>query len=307
MNYLAYAKTPVQEIVDKKLDAAGIRLLVKREDLNHPTVSGNKWWKLKYNLLEAIETHAGKVITFGGAYSNHIYATAAATSLLNIPSVGIIRGEETSPLNQTLAFARSSGMALRYISREAYRSKNSIDFIDALKSDYSDSYIIPEGGTNLLAVKGCAEFYNELNALYFDLLVLCVGTAGTMTGIIAGCKGQKRIIGVPVLKNGDFLSSEMIELLKKYDDSVRPDFELLTDYHFGGYAKVNPELIGFIREMKHLHNLPLDPVYTGKLLYAIYSEIKKGSFARGTTILALHTGGLQGAPSIMNSFEPASR
>jgi 1-aminocyclopropane-1-carboxylate deaminase len=301
MQYLPYAKTPVQEIVDKTLDARGIRLLVKREDLNHPLVSGNKWWKLKYNLLKAIETRAEKVITFGGAYSNHIFATAAATSLLKIPCIGIIRGEENNSLNPTLQFAQSRGMTLRYISREAYRSKGSADFLQTLEAEFAGAYIIPEGGTNLLAVKGCAELYNEISSLDFNVLALSVGTAGTMAGILAGTRGQKHVVGVPALKNANFLAGEVSELLNGFDVAVRPDFELLTEYHFGGYAKSNNILIGFIREMQHLHDLPLDPVYTAKLLYAIYAEIKKGRFARGTTILVLHSGGLQGASSIMNN------
>src|SRR5882724_4047519 len=183
---LKYFDTHFVEIVDFGAEIAGIKFLVKKEYQNHPTVSGNKWWKLKYNLEEVQRLEYKTILTFGGAFSNHIYATAAAAKEFGLNSIGIIRGEETLPLNETLAFAKSCGMKLHYVSREEYREKNTPKISEQLKQQFGNFYTIPEGGTNLLAVKGCEEFAREkLLPLDFDYLCLPVGTGGTMAGIIA--------------------------------------------------------------------------------------------------------------------------
>jgi 1-aminocyclopropane-1-carboxylate deaminase len=290
-----YKQTPVQEIYHSTLERAGVRLLVKREDLNHPEISGNKWWKLKYNLEEAIKLKKEKILTFGGAYSNHIYATAAAAHESNIKSVGIIRGEKTLPLNPTLVFAKEKGMEVHYVSREKYRLKDTPAFESELQKRYGDFLLIPEGGTNDLAVQGCAEFAkNELGSIPFDYLLLPVGTGGTMAGLICGFHGEKEIIGIAVLKNGEFLKEEIEKLVHKYSHQSYGNWSLLTSYHHGGYAKMTKELLGFVSAMKEKHNLLLDTVYTGKLMWAVMREVEQGRFRRGTTVLALHTGGLQG-------------
>jgi 1-aminocyclopropane-1-carboxylate deaminase len=291
---LSYATTPIQEIHLPLLKEAGIQLLVKREDLNHPFVSGNKWWKLKYNLEEAIQKKK-RILTFGGAYSNHLYATAAAASELGIENIGIVRGELTLPLNPTLSFVKEKGMTLEFVSREQYRRKNSSEFIDELKNKFGDFYLIPEGGTNSSAIKGCIEFAQQLKAIEHDYLLLPVGTGGTIAGLIIGFGGESNVIGVSVLK-GDFHHDEISQLLQaeKKSDDMYGNWSVLTSYHHGGYGKVTRELMDFMRMMRQGYNLPLDPVYTGKLLWAVTEEVTKGSFARGTTILALHTGGLQG-------------
>lgn len=262
--------------------------------MNHPFVSGNKWWKLKNNLEEAIRQKK-TILTFGGAYSNHLYATAAAAHELGIESIGIVRGELTLPLNHTLAFVKEKGMTLHYISREQYRTKTSGDFIQELHNRFGDFYLIPEGGTNSLAIKGCVELAHELKTIKHDQLILPAGTGGTIAGLIIGYEGKHKIIGVSVLK-GDFLEKEISVLLsdEKKGEEVYGNWSVLTSYHHGGYGKVSPELVEFMHMMREGNNLPLDPVYTGKLLWAITEEVKRGSFARGTTILALHTGGLQG-------------
>ncbi len=291
---LNYAPTPVQEIFDPLLDQHGIRLLIKREDQNHPTISGNKWWKLKYNLEQATRLDKKTLLTFGGAYSNHIYATAAAAKECGFQGFGIIRGEETLPLNPTLKFAIDNGMKIHYVNRESYRNKNELEFINELQDQYGDFYLIPEGGTNNLAVKGTTEFANHyLSKIEFDYLFLPVGTGGTMAGIINGLEGKNKIVGIPVLKNGGFLAGEIKPYLK-HDYS---NWLLLTEYHHGGYAKTTPALMNFIKEMETKHKLPLDHVYTGKLLRAVFEEIKKGTFSKGTTLMVLHSGGLQGSNS----------
>ncbi|MFZ6009849.1 MAG: 1-aminocyclopropane-1-carboxylate deaminase/D-cysteine desulfhydrase [Bacteroidota bacterium] len=297
---LVYLPTPVQEIRVGMLEKAGIQLLVKREDLNHPTVSGNKWWKLKYNLEEVKRQGHTTLLTFGGAYSNHIYATAAAAKASRLNSIGIIRGGKVVPLNPTLSFAEQQAMRLHFVSREDYRKKNDTGFIQNLKEQFGDFYMIPEGGTNMLALKGCAEFATtELSSISFDRLYLPVGTGGTMAGLICGFKGQKEIVGVSVLKDGGFLIANIDHQVQQFSGTSYENWSVLTAYHHGGYAKVTNELLAFIHQTASAHSLPLDPVYTGKLLWAIMKEVEEGNVKRGTAILALHTGGLQGASKLL--------
>jgi 1-aminocyclopropane-1-carboxylate deaminase len=300
-DYLEYHATPIQKITDPAIEKAGVQLLVKREDLNHSTVSGNKWWKLKYNFLQAQKDNYRCVLTFGGVYSNHIYSTAAAASMLGFKSIGMIRGDEKVELNDTLKFALQQGMTLEYVSRGAYRAKGEPAFLSRLKEKFHDFYLIPEGGTNLLAIKGCEELAQTLEEIPFDAIFLPVGTAGTICGFITGLGHRKAIYGVSVLKGGDFLVAEIENWLREYSNQKLPPWTLLTNYHHGGYAKVSPELASFIQRMSTMHRLPLDPVYTGKLFWAIFEEIKKGHFKRGTTVLAVHTGGLQGSRAFSKS------
>lgn len=286
---LRYTTTPVQEIHDPILDNAGVRLLIKREDLNHPYVSGNKWWKLKYNLEEATRTGKKTLLTFGGAYSNHIFATAAAAHQLGCESIGIIRGEETLPLNHTLSFAANKGMKLLYVSREQYRNKMEPGFIDQLNKQFGDFYLIPEGGTNDLAIKGVTEFAQTLDS-DFDYLCCPVGTGGTLAGIINGVPANKIILGFSSLKGGQFLQEEVTPWLKV---SSRP-FTLVTDYHFGGYGKTTQVLEEFKKHFERKNSMPLDIVYTAKMMVGIFDLVQESFFHKDSTILALHTGGLQG-------------
>ena len=285
---LSYHEPLIQELNLPELKAFQVRLLVRREDRNHPTVSGNKWWKLKYNLLHAMETKYDTIVTFGGAYSNHIYSTAAACHELGLKSIGIIRGEEIKPLNETLAFAHSMGMQFEFISREAYRKKTEPDFLKSLENKFGQCFIIPEGGTNPLAVKGCEELGNVLLKTEFDYLCLPVGTGGTMAGLVNAFDGKRKIIGVPVLKGGGFLEDE-IKLFLKSDFT---NWQLNADYHFGGYAKTTNALNDFIVKMKE-ENIPLEFVYSGKLLWAVIDLVKQEFFEECSTVLILHTGGLR--------------
>ncbi len=288
---ISYQNTPIQEIKSQLFEQARVRVLVKREDLNHAFVSGNKWWKLKYNVEEAVDQEHQTLLTFGGAYSNHIYATAAAAKELGLKSIGIIRGEETLPLNNTLVFAETCGMRLHYEPREEYRHKTENDFLNKLRDRFGDFYLIPEGGTNELAVKGVAEFGSSLiNEIDFDYLCLPVGTGGTMAGLVQAFRGRKNILGFSVLKGGAFLNDE----IKKWTDHSFDNWKIIEDYHFGGYAKTTHELLKFMTEAEEQFQLPLDQVYTAKMLYGLFDMIKKGHFKAGATILILHTGGLQG-------------
>lgn len=285
-----YRATPIIELVTPETNEQNIRLLVRREDLNHPFVSGNKWWKLKYNLEEAVRLSHHKLLTFGGAYSNHIFATAAAGKELGLKTIGVIRGEKTLPLNHTLKFAESCGMELHYISREEYRKKTEPDFIQQLQNLFGDFYLIPEGGTNELAIKGCAEWALKLEQeTNFDYVCMPVGTGGTMAGLINGLSPLKKVIGFPVLKGAQFLEGE----IEKQLNINSKNWSLAYDYHFGGYGKSNSVLENFITRMKAEHQLPLDKVYTGKMLYGVLDLIRSRYFTEGSNILVLHTGGLQ--------------
>lgn len=284
---LRYTPTPIVEITDPIVEKAGVCLLMKREDLNHPFVSGNKWWKLKYNLEEAKKQNMRTLLTFGGAYSNHIYATAAAAAELGLNSIGVIRGEETLPLNNTLSFARQRGMTLQYISREQYRNKTVDEFINRLHHQFGDFFLIPEGGTNELAVKGVSDFAETLGN-DFDYVCCAAGTGGTLAGLINALP-SKQIIGFSVLKDGEFLSQDVAQWVGE-----KTNWKIVSDYAFGGYAKTNSVLAQFIQQFELRNNIPLEHVYTGKMMAGVYDLIQKGYFHKGSTILTLHTGGLQG-------------
>jgi 1-aminocyclopropane-1-carboxylate deaminase len=292
---LSYRETPVIELRTEIFEMAGIRVLIKREDLNHDFVSGNKWWKLNRNIGLALAQNQRTILTFGGAYSNHIYSAAAAANETGLQCIGIIRGEEITPLNAILSFARYRGMQLHFVSRESYRHKEDIDFIESLHNRFGPFYLIPEGGTNEIAVRGCEEFAREkLSKIDFDYLCLPVGTGGTMAGIVAGLADNKMIVGISVLKNGNFLTDTISNLLQRFYSTAYCNWQMLTSYDHGGYAKVTPSLRRFLNEMKVMHNLPLDEVYTSKLLWAVCEEARAGKFRRGSTVLVIHTGGLQG-------------
>ena len=282
-----------QQLNDCLLHKKEITLVVKREDLLHEHVSGNKFRKLFYNVIEARNKGYNTLLTFGGAYSNHIAATAAAGKELGIKTIGIIRGDElgenlkrTLHENPTLGFAVSQDMRLHFVSRKAYRHKTEPEFIANLFQLFGKFYLVPEGGTNELAVKGTEEILTpEDNA--FDYICSAIGTGGTIAGLINSAKPHQKVLGFPALKE-NFLHNN----IAKYTHS--DNWELIRAYNFGGFAKINKDLVEFINMVNTLHNLPLDPVYTGKMLYGIIDLIKKDYFPKGSKILAIHTGGLQG-------------
>ena len=277
------------EIVEFSL-IKDIKLVIKREDKLHEHISGNKYRKLKYNLITAKEKGYTKLLTFGGAYSNHIAATAAAGNEYGFKTIGVIRGDELADKideNPTLRFAKKCGMQFKFVTREQYRAKTSEDFINSLYKEFGNVYILPEGGTNNLAVKGCEEILTVEDA-EFDYVCTAVGTGGTIAGLINSTKAHQKIVGFPALK-GEFLTEEIKKISNPSDN-----WKLIHGYHFGGYGKINNELIAFINQFKQETNIPLDPIYTGKMLYGIVDMILKGDFKKGSKILAIHTGGLQG-------------
>lgn len=289
----ASMETPLQQLSDPLLQERQVELWTKREDLLHPEISGNKWRKLKYNLQEARRLQHHTLLTFGGAYSNHIAATAAAGKAFGFKTVGIIRGEEHLPLNPTLRFATSCGMQLQYISREKYRQKEDAAFLQELSERYGQLYLLPEGGTNNLAVKGCTEIVKDI-AIEYDYVCCASGTGGTVAGIIAGLAGEKQVLAFPALKGGDFLKEEIQQLVYNYCGRTYHNWHHITGYHFGGYAKVKPELLTFMQAFQIQHHIPLEPVYTGKMFYGLFDLIRQGYFPKGSRIVAIHTGGLQG-------------
>lgn len=283
----------INQIKTSDFNHEGVFLDLKREDKIHPIVSGNKFRKLKYNLIEAQRLDKKILVTFGGAFSNHIAAVAEAGKLTGFQTIGIIRGEElgrdlakTLQSNSTLNFAYQCGMHLEFVTRSEYKSKESDEFKSWLREKFGDIYLIPEGGTNNLAVKGCTEILNAATEDY-DYIACAVGTGGTISGIIEASLPHQRILGFPALK-GDFLKDE----IKSY--TSKSNWELITDYHFGGYAKTDDDLIDFINDFKSRQNIQLDPIYTGKMMYGLTDMIANGYFSKNTRILAIHSGGLQG-------------
>jgi 1-aminocyclopropane-1-carboxylate deaminase/D-cysteine desulfhydrase-like pyridoxal-dependent ACC family enzyme len=277
-----------------------IQLFIKREDLIHPTISGNKWRKLNYNLKMARQTGHDTLLTFGGAYSNHLFAVAAAAREIGMKSIGIVRGEEHLPLNPTLRFVVNSGMQLKYISRDLYANKTDPEFVEQMKQQFGKFFLIPEGGTNPLAILGAAEIMGGISNDY-DVVVLAAGTGGTTAGVIAGMNGVGYVIGVSVLKGG-FLHGEIEKLLKQSGLGHLSSWKVNNEYHFGGYAKFNNELIHFINQFRKTYDIPLDPIYTGKMMFGVMDMIKKGCFPKGTKVLAIHTGGLQGIAGFNERF-----
>jgi 1-aminocyclopropane-1-carboxylate deaminase len=279
-------KIETKEISLPLLDEKEVRLFIKRIDKIHPFVSGNKWFKLKYNLFEAKKQGLNTLLTFGGAYSNHISATAFAAQEKGINSIGIIRGEEHLPLNTTLRFAIDNGMKLHYISRSNYKEKTSANFLEALKNQFGDFYLIPEGGTNELAIQGAAEILDSNDTQ--DYTCCAVGTGGTIAGIINASNDQQTVIGFPAIKGFEQLEKD----INNWTNSTNCIF--INDYFGNGYAKINKDLVDFINEFNARHNIPLDAIYTGKMMMGILDLVGKGYFPKGSSILAIHTGGLQG-------------
>lgn len=267
-----------------------IQVYVKREDLLHTQISGNKFRKLKYNLMQAQKLGHTTLLTFGGAYSNHIAAVAAVGFEFGFSTIGIIRGEELADKinnNPTLSLAQKQGMQFRFISRTDYRHKTSPEFIKQLESEFGEFYLIPEGGTNHLAVQGCREILTEQDKQQFDYICCAVGTGGTIAGIIESSSNQQKVLGFPALK-GDFLQADIAQWTQK------TNWQLIPDYHCGGYAKTTPKLLQFVQDFKQKTTIEIEPIYTGKMLFGIFDLIEEGFFPANSQILAIHTGGLQG-------------
>lgn len=285
-----YLTEPItQKITFPGFDLRGCSVYMRRADKIHPYISGNKYHKLKYNLKYAQEHDYTSLLTFGGAYSNHILATAVAAKEAGLKSIGMIRGEElyqSINSNPTLRKAKEYGMELRFLTRKEYRYKDTPEFTDQLLAEYPTAYILPEGGNNALAVKGCEEIVQPGDES-FRIITTAVGTGGTMAGIVKSTSPHQKVLGFSVLK-GTFQQKTLLE----YTDKT--NYFVTDAYCFGGYAKVDKLLIDFINEFKEETGILLDPIYTGKMMYGIRECIKNAFFDENSRILAIHTGGLQG-------------
>ena len=279
-------KIESQEISLPLLKEKEIRLFVKRLDKVHPFISGNKWFKLKYNLIEAKELGYKTLLTFGGAFSNHIAATAFSAKEKRFKSIGVIRGEEHLPLNPTLGVARENGMELHYVNRNDYRLKSTPKFFDKLKAQFGDFYLLPEGGTNELAIKGTEEILDTSDTQHY--ICCSVGTGGTIAGVINASNNKQKVIAFPAIKGFDALEKDVKNWTNKQN------YKFINNYTCGGYAKVNEELVKFINQFYLMQNIPLDVIYTGKMMLGIIDLVAKDYFPKGSSILAIHTGGLQG-------------
>ncbi|ANF83153.1 1-aminocyclopropane-1-carboxylate deaminase [Acinetobacter sp. NCu2D-2] len=277
-----------QHIPDQQIVLHDHLVTIRRLDLVHPRISGNKFFKLKYNFQHAKKLGFNKVLTFGGAYSNHIAATAFAAHHFGFKSIGIIRGEELQhkTLNSTLKTAQDFNMQLEFVSREMYRQKQNPAYLDTLKHSYPDYYVIPEGGTNEFAIQGCREILKDDDA-QFDLICCAVGTGGTMTGLIEASQPRQQVLGFSALK-GTFLNEDVAQLTSKRN------WKILDDYCCGGYAKTTDELMRFIHTFETQHHIPLEQIYTGKMMLGLSDLIQKKQLNDDTKILVIHTGGLQG-------------
>lgn len=289
--------------VNEQLDIPfpnNISVFIKREDLLHSQISGNKFRKLKYNLIKARQLNQRTLLTFGGAYSNHIAAVAAAGHEFGFNTIGMIRGEELLGKindNPTLRLAQQQGMRLVFISRADYRRKTEPNFIQALQNQFGEFYLIPEGGTNALAVQGCTEILTAQDKQQFDYICCAVGTGGTIAGLIESSTDQQMVLGFPALK-GDFLQAEIQQWTQK------TNWELVPGYHWGGYAKTTPALLQFVQDFYGQNGIEIEPVYTGKMLFGIFDLIQQGYFPAHSQILVIHTGGLQGNLSTRFNLSP---
>lgn len=267
----------------------GLNIFIKRDDLIHDEISGNKWRKLKYNLEHVINSKHEGILTFGGAHSNHLSSAAFLGKVNQLKTIAIVRGDAHVPKSETLLFCEANQMQLLFESRANYRKRNDISYLKTWQEKYPNYFIIPEGGANEFGVKGCEEIVTEITG-DFDYISVDCGTGATLAGMVRQLKSHQKAIGVQVLKGRDFISEEVLNYSPGFEDK----FEVWPDYHFGGYAKYQDELLDFMRWFFEETGIKLDPVYTGKQFYAVFDKIKKDHFPKGSKIVLTHTGGLQG-------------
>jgi 1-aminocyclopropane-1-carboxylate deaminase len=302
VNFLSEHTSPIEytPLPNKVCSERNIRIDVKRLDLLHPLVNGNKWFKLKYNIERALASDHKTLMTFGGAWSNHIHATAAAGALCGVRTIGIIRGEEPKEYSNTLQFAKEQGMELHFVSRLDYEERNTEEFKAWLHDQYGSFHLVPEGGSNYYGVNGCMEILSESDLQNYTHVVCACGTGATLAGMLISAKNNLQFIGFSALKGGDFLHDEVIKHIEYFlmdrelAEEYRAQFTIDSEHHFGGYGKWNNELIAFIQQIERDHPIPLDQVYTGKALFGLLNQIENGLIAEGSNILFVHSGGLQG-------------
>lgn len=300
MKHALSIPSPIQRVAYQPFERAKIEVLIKRDDLIHPAISGNKWRKLKYNIQEIEAAQKVGFVTFGGAFSNHIAASAYAGCLAGLKMLGVIRGEISDTQNKTLQFAKRCGMQLLSVSRQQYANKENPAFLIDLQAQFPDYQIIPEGGCNIQGVRGCIEILQEAHEPY-DVVAVPLGSATTFTGLLCSGFSAREFLGFPAVKGGGYLASNVYNLFSATHNAgfvpcnlPQPQWRLITDYHFGGFAKVDAQLIVFINRFYRETGIPLDPIYTSKMMYGLVDMANNNAFEPGTRVLAIHTGGLQG-------------
>lgn len=284
-----HVPSAVERLTDDRLRDSGVDIWLKRDDLIHPDVPGNKWRKLRLNVFQAAAAGQRTLLTFGGAYSNHIRATAAVGNYCGFSTIGIIRGEEHLPFNPVLSFAVSRGMRLSYLSRADYRRKNESEVIEALRHEFGPFYLLPEGGSNSLAVRGCVDIPVEIG-MDFDIICCPCGTGATLAGIASGLRTGQQAIGFSVLRGGDFLARDVAALQHLTFGRCSGNWHIEYGFHFGGFARRNDELDAFIADFASRHELYLDWVYVAKMVYGVFALVRQGAFRRGTRIVVVITG-----------------
>lgn len=287
---LPYPNSPVQTLQSELFKEKKLTVLVKRDDLNHPVISGNKLRKLKYNLDFAKRNHYKGILTFGGAFSNHVYATAMACKLAKLNSKIIVRGCPLDPNNPTLKNARACGSELIAVDRLTYKKRYDPTYLTQLQSQFPDYWIVPEGGSNQFALEGLQELSKELPPS--DYIACAVGSGGTLAGLTLSSPSLTQMIGIAVLKGAEHLKSEIVD---KYPAMAEhSNWSLLDQFHDGGYGHFSSELWAFCQRIKNDHNIPLEPIYTGKLFYGLWQLIEQDYFKPHSTLCIIHSGGLQG-------------
>lgn len=291
--------SPVDRVNHPVFEEAGITCFMKREDQIHPIISGNKWRKLKYNVAHLKRVKKRGFITFGGAFSNHLAASAFAAKKEGLQMVAVVRGDEQRA-NATLNFVQSCGAEVKRVSRQEYAKKEDDDFLAMLRRQYPNLEIIPEGGANVYGVRGCTEILHEVTQP-FDVVACPMGSATTFAGLVLSGKHDVEFMGFPAIKGGNYLSGVVDNFVAQARTKpwlpasfIAPQWQLQTDYHFGGFGKISPQLVAFMNTFWAETNIPLDPIYTAKMMYGLIDLAKRRKFKSGTRLLVLHTGGLQG-------------
>ena len=297
----------IQQLNDSLFEDKGITVSMLREDLLHPDISGNKWRKLKYNLLRAEQKQCEAILTFGGAFSNHIAATAAAGKAFGVKTVGIIRGEDADLSNSTLAYASDCGMEIHCVSRDVYKQKNESAYRHKLRQRFGNIWIVPEGGANYEGVNGCTEILTEQTRDYNIIAVSC-GTGTTLAGMALSLQPHQQLLGFPALKGKGYLRKEVFQHLKWFlmDDALAEEYledvQFHEAYHFGGFGKMDPTLVQFMNSFYQKHRIRLDGLYTGKMLFGLYDLVQADAFQQGDKLLVVHTGGLQGNKGLESRY-----
>lgn len=286
--------SPIEQVDLEVFRQHNLQVFIKRDDLLHPVISGNKIRKLKYNVIAAKEQGYKQILSFGGAYSNHLHALSYACKINNLTSIAIVRGEPQYGQNFTLSWAQHWGMKLNFVDRKTYKRRSDPEFLAALAKQYPQAFIIPEGGSNALALPGVQEIITELDQqVKYDYLFAPVGSGGTLAGLILADNNRHKICGIAVLKQHDYLELEVQRLLGVENNSPK-QWKIFNEFHGGGYGKYSPQDADAIVRLNQQTNIPFEPVYSGKMMLALLNLVKQGYFESGSTIMLLHTGGMQG-------------